>query len=155
MLQTMKRTIDDWTSIFATYLDKPATSALGSTASDPITKVALKTPAKLSNFSTATTDLMVYSPRGIRQLLHDDHDNSSSWLQDLPTVLPTDFFDFLRNVHTFLTDFDHWWKTPLSDTYTSMATIKDDLYTLKQYCEKLHIIVGQPTTIFGMDFPDV
>jgi hypothetical protein len=69
--------------------------------------------------------------------------------------LSEDLLDFLRNVHQFLTDFDHWWKTPLADTYSSMGLIKEDLHTLKQKCEHLHLLVGQPLSVCGTMFPDV
>jgi len=49
----------------------------------------------------------------------------------------------------------HWWKTPLFDNSASMSMVKDDLYTLKQKCEHLHLMLGQPILLGGTDFPDV
>jgi hypothetical protein len=153
VIQASKHTVDEWTNIFTRYSENH--SKVGGVVVQPdlYNKVALKTPAKSTNPSSEA-DIMYYSPRGIRQILAEAQD-SDLWLDLKHESIPNEIMSFLRNVHTFLMDFDHWWKTPLSDNYASIALIKDDLYTLKQKCEHLHLLVGQPLTIGGMDFPDL
>jgi hypothetical protein len=67
--------------------------------------------------------------------------------------LPPDIASFLKYVNIFLSDFEHWWKTPLVENYSTLLTIKEDLHTLKQNCEHIHLMLSQPITIGGTDFP--
>jgi hypothetical protein len=154
VIQASRHTVDEWTNIFTRYSEnRVKTGGNTAPAVELFNKVALKTPAKAAN-SPAEADIMVYSPRGIRQIVAEAQD-TDLWLEIKHESIPDEIMSFLRNVHSFLVDFDHWWKTPLLDNYASLALIKDDLYTLKQKCEHLHLLVGQPIPIGGMDFPDL
>jgi hypothetical protein len=146
--------VDEWTDIFMRFSEPKALE--GDESVEPIelfNKVILKTPAKSSNLS-AEEDIMIYSPRGIRQVVAQAQDTEAVLALD-QSSLPKEVTSFLSNVLKFLLDFDHWWKTPLSDTYSSLALVKEDLYTLKQRCKHLHLLVGKPMTIANMDFPDL
>jgi hypothetical protein len=154
VIQASKHTVDEWTDIFTRYSeprrldgDEPVEPA------ELINKVVLKTPAKSSNY-TAEEDIMVYLPRGIHQVIAQA-DDIEALLAVNQDSLPAEITSFLGNVLKFLLDFDHWWKTPLADTYSSVALIKEDLYTLKQRCEHLHLLAGKPMTISDTDFPDL
>jgi len=154
VIQAAKHSVGEWTSIFTRYADIQDKDVGKVQPTELFNRVALKTPAKPSTDSDASADIMVYSPRGIRQILADTTSNDG-WWELKQEYIPDEIMSFLRNVHVFLTDFDHWWKTPLSDNYASITLIKEDLYTLKQKCEHLHLLVGQPMTVCGMDFPDL
>jgi hypothetical protein len=155
VIQASKHSVEEWTSIFTRYSDSKTNDGRdGLQLSDLFNKVNLKTPAKPANGPSAETDIMVYSPKGIRQILADAKDNEE-WLDSEQVNMPLEALKFLRHVNTFLADFDHWWKTPLSDNYSSIAAIKEDLYTLKQNCEHIHLMLGQPLTICDTDFPDL
>jgi hypothetical protein len=69
VIQASKHSVDEWTSILARYADSREHAV------ETFTKVVLKTPAKLTNKSTMDSDIMVYSPRGIRQLLDKAQEN--------------------------------------------------------------------------------
>jgi hypothetical protein len=114
----------------------------------------LKTLAKSTDKSTMDSDIMVYSPRGIRQLLEEAQENEEV-LDAAQSLLSPGLIKFLKNINTFVADFDHWWKTPLSKNYALLALIKDDLLTLKQNCEHLHLMLGQPLMIGDTDFPNI
>jgi hypothetical protein len=81
-------------------------------------------------------------------------DNDERFQSSQGTV-PLEISRFLSHVNTFLCDFDHWWKTPLSEHYAAIGLIQVDLYTLKQKCEHLYLMLGQPLTILDTDFPVV
>jgi len=153
VIQASKHTVDEWTNIFTRYSENLPMVGVAVVHPELFNKVALKTPAKSTN-PAMEADIMFYSPRGIRQILANAQD-SDLWVDLKHESIPTEIMTFLQNVQTFLMDFDHWWKTPLSDNYSSIALIKDDLYTLKQKCVHLHLLVGQPLTIGGTDFPDL
>jgi hypothetical protein len=153
VVQASKHSVDEWMNIFTRYSEIQSKTGDIIQPSNLFNKVPLKTPAKATNPSVEA-DIMNYSPRGICQILSDAQDNDL-WLDTKIESVPNEVMNFLKNVHTFLLDFDHWWKTPLSDNYASIALIKEDLYTLKQKCEHLHLMVGQPLIIGGMSFPDL
>jgi len=150
VIQASKHTVDEWTGIFARYGDANSEGE-GLIPADLFNKVPLKTPAKPAAGTSIEADLMIYSPKGLRHILANATDNDD-WFESDQTILPRDIATFLKHVNSFLVDFEHWWKTPLADNYSTISTIKEDLHTLKQNCEHIHLMLGQPTTIHGNDF---
>jgi hypothetical protein len=71
VIQASKHSIDEWTGIFACYTESKSPAKEGLRPAELFNKVPLKTPAKQANASSAESDIMVYSPRGIRQLISD------------------------------------------------------------------------------------
>jgi len=65
---------------------------------------------------------------------------NDDWFESDQDILPPDIASFLKHVNSFLYDFEHWWKTPLAENYSTISTIKEDLHTLKQNCEHIHYI---------------
>jgi hypothetical protein len=68
VIQASKHSVEDWTEIFTRYADNRAPAAGAVQPLELFNKVALKTPAKPPSSSAAEKDIMVYSPRGIRQI---------------------------------------------------------------------------------------
>jgi hypothetical protein len=154
-----KHTIAEWTNIFTELTNAPLDSSSGVRGLnlDPDITVSLKTPANPPSTYDPSTGFMFFSPSGLNLILNQvsDDEGRPSWLSNPPASIPSDLLGFLRGVRSFLMDYEQWWKTPLADTYEATTMIKDDLYTLKQSCEKIQWLIGKPVTIYDMDFPDL
>jgi len=80
VIQASKHTIEEWTNIFACY-GETRTDDGGPKPLNMFNKVTLKTPAKSSTTSTTDADLVIYSPKGIREIMFDFQDDD--WLGSL------------------------------------------------------------------------
>ncbi len=160
-IKTTKHTIAEWSSIFQDFADASA-NASGDTDIglklnfDP--KVPLKTPAKRSTTEDNSNGFFYYTPSGLKSILHQTNfcnEDMDEWLADPPITLPPALVIFVRNVRSFLMDYEQWWKTPISEIFDALSITKEDLHLLKKTCEKLHLAIGTPSAIDGMDFPDL
>jgi hypothetical protein len=95
-------------------------------------------------------------PSSIQCIIQQDNAEANGWwLDDAEPFLPQDLMAFLKSFHSFLMDFDSWWKQPLSDSQEVLNTTQEDLHILKKSCETLNLAVGKPIQIQGMDFLDL
>lgn len=158
---TSKHTIAEWAVIFKEFEDAHAAFTgrddIGVKASFD-SRVPLKTPAKRSSNADDHNGFLYYTPIGLKAVLQQPdlgNDILADWVSNPPAFLPPELSTFIRGTRSFLLDYEEWWKRPISEAFDMLTTTKDDLYLLKQACERLLLSVGKPATIDGMDFPDI
>jgi hypothetical protein len=158
---TLKHTITEWAVIFKEFEDDHAAFTgrddIGVKASFE-SRVHLKPPAKRLSNANDHNGFLYYTPSGLKSVLQQPdlgNDILADWISNPPTFLPPELSTFIRGTRSFLLDYEQWWKRPFSEAFDMLTTTKDDLYLLKQACERLLLSVGNPATIDGMDFPDI
>ncbi len=155
-IMTAKHTTTEWSVIFKRFKDESPSANDGDKPSSAVdTNILLKTPAKTK--PTQDDDLFsefyYYTPSGIKTV--QEAKSLGAWWLDDSLPLPADMVQFFKAVRSFMLDFEAWWKTPISDLSDVLNSTSDDLVTLKQSCETLHLMIGTPVNINNIDFPDL
>jgi len=159
MVKTSKRLIQEWASLFKGFLaskdeqQDPPVNSLCQMGFNTV--VTLKTPSKREGSFGIMDRFPYYTPEGIRSLLISQDKEDEDW-EDLVSNkgLPKDVVDLLKAIKEFMLDFENWWKQPVLDSTAILSSVQEDLYTLKQTCESISLMLGKPVEIGNMNFPD-
>jgi hypothetical protein len=158
MIKSSKRTIQEWATLFKGFLvrdvnqDPPVKSLRQMGFS---TVVPLKTPSRSLGPLGAFDRFPYYTPEGIRSLLVAKDKDEDDWNDILSSQrLPQDVVNLLKAMKDFMLDFENWWKQPFTDSNIVLNSVQEDLHTIKQTCETLSLMLGNPVEIGEMSFPD-
>jgi hypothetical protein len=158
ILKNSRQTIQEWATILKGFLVKdvnqdPPVNSLRQMGFGTV--VPLKTPSRSLGPLEGLDRFPYYTPEDIRSLLIAQDKDEEDWDDMLATQsLPRDVVGLLKAMKDFMIDFENWWKRPFTDSNIVLSSAHGDLHTIKQTCESLSLMLGNPVDIGDMSFPD-